>query len=236
MNHQHPFKWRHYSAEIILLCVRWYLRYNLSYRNLKEMMNERGLSIDHTTIYRWVQKYGPEIRKKIKSFVGKPNDSWRVDETYLKVKGKWIYLYRAIDSKGKTIDFYLSEKRDVVAALTFFCQISSFGKPRVINVDKYASYPPAFNTMKKSKGFPKKTKLRQIKYLHNVLEQDYRPIKRQHRCAMGYKSLETARNTIAGIEAMHMIFKGQIDEISDANARGVKIFIEDLFEVRGLAA
>ncbi|WP_316359035.1 DDE-type integrase/transposase/recombinase [Candidatus Neptunichlamydia sp. REUL1] len=137
---------------------------------------------------------------------------------------------------GKTIDFYLSDKRDMVAALTFFCQISSFGNPKVINVDKYACYPPAFNEMKGNKGFTKKMKLRQVKYLNNILEQDHRSIKRQHSSAMGYKSLKTARNTITGIEAMHIIFKGQIDEISDANAQDVKIFIEDLFEVRGLAA
>ena len=160
----------------------------------------------------------------------------KIHEGREKVKGKWTYLYRAIDPKGKTIDFYLSEKRDEVAALIFFSQISSFGNPRVINVDKYASYPPAFSAMKKRKVFSEKTKLRQVKYLNNILEQDHRAIKRQHSYAMGYKSLEIARNTIAGIEAIHMIFKGQINEISGVNARDIKIFIEDLFEVRGLAA
>ena len=98
------FKWRHYQSEIILLCVRWYLRYALSYRDLEEMMNERGLSLDHTTIYRWVQAYAPELEKRIRPHLSLTNDSYRVDETYVKIKGAWKYLYRAVDSTGQTID------------------------------------------------------------------------------------------------------------------------------------
>jgi len=235
VNPKNPFKWRHYSSEIILLCVRWYLRYCLSYRNLEEMMNERGLEIDHTTIYRWVQLYGSELKKKIRSFIKHPNDSWRVDETYIKIKGKWHYLYRAIDSNGKTIDFYLSEKRDEAAALKIFKKLAKAGDPRMINVDKHASYPPAFSTMQKE-GFFKETTLRKVKYLNNRLEQDHRPVKRQYHFSMGYHSLETARNTIDGIESMHMIFKGQVRTILDVNVYDVKIFIEGLFEASDLAA
>jgi len=235
MNPKNPFKWRHYSPEIILLCVRWYLRYCLSYRNLEEMMNERGLKVDHTTIYRWVQLYGSELKKKLKAFVKRPNDSWGVDETYIKIKGVWHYLYRAIDSNGETIDFYLSEKRDEAAALTIFKKLSKVGIPRVINVDKQTSYPPAFASMQKG-GFFNKAELRQVKYLNNCLEQDHRPVKRQYRFSMGYHNLESAKNTIDGIESMHMIFKGQIRTLSDVNACSVKIFIEELFEVSDLAA
>ena len=111
------FKWRHYESEIILLCVRWYLRYSLSYRDLEEMMNERGLSVDHTTIYRWVQAYAPELERRIRPHLRLTNDSYRVDETYIKVKGAWKYLYRAVDSTGQTIDFMLSAKRDRSVAM-----------------------------------------------------------------------------------------------------------------------
>ena len=100
MNHQNPFKWRHFEAEIILLCVRWYLRYALSYRDLEEMMRERGLQVDHTTVYRWVQRYAPELDKRSRPHLKACNDSWKVDETYIKVRKVWMYLYRAVDSEG----------------------------------------------------------------------------------------------------------------------------------------
>src|SRR6266496_3730285 len=120
MNQQNPFKWRHFEAEIILLCVRWYLRYSLSYRDLEEMMRERGLSVDHTTISRWVQHYAPELEKRSQPHLKATNDSWRVDETYIKIKGTWMYLYRAVDSEGNTLEFLLSPTRDAEAAKRFF--------------------------------------------------------------------------------------------------------------------
>src|SRR2546422_3082962 len=120
MDQQNPFKWRHYEADIILLCVRWYLRYSLSYRDLEEMMRERGLQVDHTTIYRWVQHYAPELEKRSRPHLKTTNDSWRVDETYIKIKGTWTYLYRAVDSEGNTLEFLLSPTRDAQAAKRFF--------------------------------------------------------------------------------------------------------------------
>src|SRR6266851_9319529 len=120
MDNCSPFKWRHFEAEMILLCVRWYLRYSLSYRDLEEMMLERGLHVDHTTIYRWVQCYAPELEKRCRPHLKACNDSWKVDETYIKIKKTWTYLYRAVDSEGNTLEFLLSPTRDAVAAKRFF--------------------------------------------------------------------------------------------------------------------
>jgi transposase-like protein len=143
-----PFKWRHYQDEIILLCVRWYLRYALSYRDLEEMMGERGLSVDHTTIYRWVQTYAPELEKRIRPHLRPTNNSYRVDETYVKIRGKWYYLYRAVDSTGQTIDFILSAKRYAMAAKRFFrkmLKLPQHSSPRVINVDQEPTHPRSKN-------------------------------------------------------------------------------------------
>ena len=125
MENQNLFKWKHYQPDIILLTVRWYLRYNLSFRNVVDMMEERGLSMAHTTIMRWVHQYGPRVRRHLKP----TNDSWRVDETYIKVKGQWMYLYRAVDSEGNTIDFYLSKIRDKKATKRFFKKALRFFMP-----------------------------------------------------------------------------------------------------------
>ena len=120
MDTSNPFKWRHFQAEMILLCVRWYLRYPLSYRDLEEMMLERGLHVDHTTIYRWVQQLCTRTGEALPPHLKATNDSWRVDETYIKVKKVWMYLYRAVDSQGNTLEFLLSPRRDAEAAKRFF--------------------------------------------------------------------------------------------------------------------
>jgi IS6 family transposase len=136
------FKWRHFTAEIILCAVRWYLRYTLSYRDVEELMQERGVTVDHTTIFRWVQRYAPELEKRCRSQLKATNDSYRVDETY--IKKQWHYLYRAVDSTGATPDFMLSATRDADAVEQFFRRIldaSHTTLPRVITVDKNAAYP-----------------------------------------------------------------------------------------------
>ncbi len=210
------FKWKHFESEIILLCVRWYLKYSLSYRNLVEMMSERGLSISHTTIMRWVHEYSPIIDKKIRKYLKPTNDSWRVDETYIKVKGEWKYLYRAVDSNGNTIDFYFSEKRNKQAAKNFFKKaLGSIHnqQPRMITVDKNKAYEVAIPELIYGGVLSCRASFRQIKYLNNIVEQDHRFIKGKIKSMMGFQNFETAQKTICGIEIMNMIRKGQVEEI-----------------------
>ncbi len=181
MTKSNPFKWRHYEAEIILRCVRWYLSYSLSYRQVAAIVNERGLNVHYTTVFRWVQKYAPEIDKRCRSYFHSTNDSWRVEETYIKVKGKWKYLYQAVDSQGNTLDFLLTAKRDSITAKRFFKKMlkaSHTQTPGVINVDKNANCPQVLKELIADKQLPEATQLRQKKYLNNIVEQDHRGIKR----------------------------------------------------------
>ena len=228
------FKGRHYESEIILLCVRWYLRYSLSYRDLEEMMNERGLSVDHTTIYRWVQAYAPELDRRIRPHLRPTNDSYRVDETYIKVKGAWKYLYRAVDSTGQTIDFMLSAKRDARAAKRFFRKMLKAAKhqsPRVINVDRNKAYLLAVEELKEEGVLSVASQLRRCKYLNNIVEQDHRFIKRLVNPGLGFFNFNTARRTIGGYEVTNMIRKGQVEGIGKGDIRGQVRFVESLFKV-----
>lgn len=228
------FKWKHYQPEIITLCCRWYLKYALSYRNLEEIMNERGLTVDHTTIMRWVHQYSPEINKRIRKYLKPTNDSWRVDETYVKVRGRWCYLYRAVDSNGDTIDFMLSPTRCKVAAKRFFKKALKSNHnqiPRVINVDKNLAYPAAIDDFKNDGNIPENVEFRQVKYLNNIVEQDHRAIKRIFKPMMGFKSFKSANRTLQGIEAMNMIRKGQVN--SD---KSVLFEVELINELFGIAS
>ena len=152
-NRPRVFRGRHFEDEIILLCVRWYLRYALSFRDLEELMAERSLSVDHSTIWRWVQRYAPILNERLCRELRHPNRSWRVDETYVRVAGNWTYLYRAVDSAGDTINFMLSPKRDLTAAKLFLrLALSGTGgvRPRVINVDGHPAYAHAIDDLKLS--------------------------------------------------------------------------------------
>src|SRR6202051_1536112 len=151
------FKWRQTAPELILCAVRWYLRYSLSLRDVEELFAERGLQADHTTIWRWVQRYGPELEQRLRRHLKPTNKSWRVDETYIRVKGRWCYLYRAIDSAGATIDFLLSAKRDAAAAKRLFRKAlrdRSHPQPRVINTDLAPIYASAIPAIKKERTLP----------------------------------------------------------------------------------
>jgi transposase-like protein len=234
MNSKEPFKWRHFQKDVILLNVRWYLKYPLSYRNLEEMMLERGMKVDHSTIARWVLTYAPQIDEKARRYLKLTNDSWRVDETYIKVKGKWKYLYRAVDSEGNTLDFMLSARRNKQAAKRFFKKIllaKHNQQPRVINLDKNAAYPPAIEKLKEENLLEEKSEIRQVKYLNNLVEQDHRGVKRITNAALGYQSFHTARRTIKGIEIMRMIYKGQVEGVNSKDVLQEKKFIDSLFGI-----
>jgi transposase-like protein len=195
------FKRRRFDRGIIMLCVRWYVSYKLSYRDLVEMMGERGLSLSHTTILRWTQRFVPAVEAKFRRYAKPVGKSWRVDETYIKVKGQWVYLYRAVDKAGKTVDFYLSLKRDIKATKRFFRKaIHHRGEPTTITLDGYEASHQAVASLKDAQILPEDTKVRSNKYLNNLIEQDHRRIKQRTRLMLGFKNFANARRTPAGIE------------------------------------
>ena len=204
------FKGRQFHQEIIVLCVRWYLRYKLSTRDLVEMMAERGVVLAHTTILRWVQRYVPEFEKRWRKYARPVGDSWRCDKTYIRVKGRWVYLYRAVDKVGQTVDFYLSERRNVNAAKHFFRQaMKSSGTPRVVTLDAYAASHRAVRELKAEGRLPRRVQVRSSKFLNNRIEQDHRRIKQRTRPMLGFKRFDYAAVTISGIELVQKIQKEQ---------------------------
>jgi IS6 family transposase len=228
------FKWRQTTPELILCAVRWYLRYSLSLRDVEELFAERGLEADHTTIWRWVQRYGPELEQRLRRHLKPTNKSWRVDETYIRVQGRWYYLYRAIDSTGATIDFLLSALRDAAAAKRLFRMAlsdPSHPQPRVINTDKARLYGSAIATVKAEGTLRRRCRHRPVQYLNNILEQDHRAIKRRVKAKQSFREFRAARRTIAGYEAMHMIRKGQTRWVSDNDVRQQNRFIDQLFDL-----
>ena len=203
------FKGAHFPQEIILMGVRWYVAYPLSTRHVEELMEEWGVEVDHSTINRWVIKYSPLLeeafhRRKCPVWI-----SWRMDETYIKVKGQWRYLYRAVDKYGQTIDFLLTEQRDTEAALKFLKKaIRHNGLPETITIDGSDANEAAIKRYNQEHGTA--ITIRQVKYLNNIVEQDHRGVKRVTRPMLGFKSFAAAQDTLAGIELMHMIKKRQM--------------------------
>ena len=229
------FKGRHFEPEIIVLCVRWYLRFSLSFRNLEEIMAERNLSVDHVTIWRWVRRYAPELNRRCRRELRNTNRSWRCDETYLRIAGKWTYLYRAVDSTGATIDFLLSAARDAPAAKRFFQNaLTSPGhpRPRVINVDGNPSYPKVIAELKQAGELGRRCRCRPVRYLNNVIEQDHRTVKRRVRASQGFRAFQSAWRTLQGIETVNMIRKGQVRWLPKDDIAGQAAFVGRLLGVR----
>ena len=198
-----------FPKEIILLCIRWYAAYPLSYRNLEEMMQERGVYVDHSSVSRWAVKFLPMLEKIFRKHKRPVGVSWRMDETYIKVNGQWKYLYRAVDKEGATIDFLLRAKRDTVAARRFFEKaMRQNGDPEKVTMDKSGANKAAMDAINKEREVP--IEVRQIKYLNNIVEQDHRAVKRITKPMLGFKSFWAAKAVLTGIELMHMIRKGQL--------------------------
>ncbi len=211
------FKGRHFDRSVFLLCVRWYLAYGLSLRDLEEMMAERGISVDHATIHRWVVRYSTELLERFNSRKRAVTGKWHVDETYIRVRGQWRYLYRAIDSNGDTIEFWFSERRNLAAAKRFLNRaLKRHGRPEGIVIDGSQTNREAIvscdttdRLQERSRRKLKPIKVRQSRYLNNRIEQDHRAIKRRVRSMLGFKSMVSVRVILGGIEMIHMMRKQQ---------------------------
>jgi transposase-like protein len=201
---------------------------------VEELLIERGLGADHTTVWRWVQCYAPEFEQRMRRHLKSTNKSWRVDETYIRVKGRWCYLYRAIDSAGATIDFLLSALRDADAAKRLFrnaLKNPSHRQPRVINTDLAAIYSSAIPDIKKDGTLRRRCRHRPVQYLNNILEQDHRAIKRRVNAKQGFREFQAARRTIQGYEAINILRKGQVRRVSGEDVRRQSRFIDLLFDL-----
>lgn len=203
------FKGSHFERAVILWGIRWYLAYPISYRQLEEMMQERGVEVDHSTLNRWVLRHVPLLDREFRARKHPVGSSWRLDETYVRVKGAWKYLYRAVDKAGATVDFLLTAKRDRKAALRFLRKaIRHNGTPEKITIDKSGANTAAIESY--NAEHEAGIEIRQVKYLNNIVEQDHRAIKRLVRPMLGFKSFWSAAVTLAGVELLHMIRKGQL--------------------------
>ena len=210
------FKGRHFDASLILLCVRWYLSYGLSLRNLEEMIAERGISVDHSTIHRWVLRYAPKLLSNFNRRKRPVSGRWHMDETYIKVKGQWMYLYRAIDKAGATVDFMFSAKRNLKDARRFFRRAyKRHGLPSQVTIDGSQTNLEAARRCHgevrlRTRSWVKPVIIRQSQYMNNRIEQDHRRIKRRTRPMLGFKAMASAAIILEGIELIHMMRKNQM--------------------------
>jgi transposase, IS6 family len=215
------FRKRQFEPIIIVTCVRWYCRFSLSLRDLEELMAERGLAVDHTTIWRWVQRYGPEVHRRLRGNVKQKSSTWHMDETFVRIAGRWRYLFRAVDSHGQTVDFYLSETRDREAAKRFLKKALANPDnraPHVFARDGLRSYPAAIRELQKEGLIQGACRHRTRPYANNRIESDHRFIKRRLRTMQGPRNIPTAQSLVQAIEAVHMIRKGQVLGITRRNS------------------
>ena len=219
------FKGRHFDRSVILLCVRWYLAYNLSLRNLEKVMAERGISVDHSTVHRWTIHYAPLLLEQFNRRKRPVTRKWHVDETYIKVRGQWRYLYLAINSNGDTVEFWFGERRNLTAAKRFLREaLKRQGRPERIVIDGSQTNREAIlscdstdRLQDRSRRKLKPIQIRQSAYLNNRIEQDHRAVKRRIRPMLGFKSTKSARVILGGIEMVHMMRKGQAKYACNSN-------------------
>jgi transposase-like protein len=229
------FKRRRFPPEIILLCVRWYCKYGISYRDLAEMMSERGVSVHPSKIFRWLQRYAPELGKRVRPRQGHRSGSWRVDETYVQVGGRWRYLFRAVDKHGRLIASMLSDRRDTGAAYRFLRKVLravSDYPPSSITTDKLASYPKAIRRLQNEGLLSKDVEHRTSKYLNNIIEADHGALKRMIQPTRGFQKMKTASTTLKGFEVMRMVRRGHC-RLRQVGGTGEILLVNQLF---GLAA
>ncbi|MGI0120469.1 IS6 family transposase [Zooshikella sp. RANM57] len=208
MNPDERFKGCHFPKCVVLQAVYYYLRFALSYRHIEELMQDRNVPVDHSSIQRWVVSYSSKLEKQFRKKKSPVGSSWCMDETYIRVKKDWYYLYRAVDKAGQTIDFLLTKLRDTKAAKRFFKKaIRANGVPEKVTIDGSAANKAAIEAI--NKELEKPVVIRQVKYLNNIVEQDHRFIKRIIRPMLGFKSFNSARSTLIGIELIHMLRKSQ---------------------------
>jgi transposase-like protein len=223
---------RLFPVEIILVCVRWYCKYRITYRDLEEMIQERGVEVDASTIFRWVQRYAPEPEKRVRWYQGYRSGSWRVDETYVKVRGQWKYLFRVIDKRGQLIDFMLLDRRNTRAAYRFLGKALKTMRnwpPHSITTDKLGSYPKAIRRLQREGKLSRTTTHRTSKYLNNIIEADHGGIKRVIRPTRGFQTMRTAY-AIKGFEMMRMIRRRHCI-LCEPKVSGELRFINKLFDI-----
>jgi transposase, IS6 family len=236
MTDARAFRGSRCPAEILLWAVRWYLQFPLSYRDLEAILADRGAAVDHTTLYRWVQRFAPELERRLRRHLRPCRGPWHVDATFVRVGGQWRYLYRAVDGTGQTIDFLLSARRDKAAARRFFRRAlgrANTRHPREIVTDRLKSYPGALRAMKRAGELWRFTRHRRGRWLNNRIERDHRRIKRRTRPMLGFKGFRTARRTLAGVEAMAMLAEGQVRAAPRDDLPAQRAFVHQIF---GLAA
>jgi transposase, IS6 family len=231
-----PFRGFRFPPEVILWAVRWYLRFAVSLRDLEEMLAERGVRVDHVSPHRRVQRFAPELERRLRPRLRATGRTWHVGETYIRVGGAWRYLYRAVDGAGQTAEFLLSAARDAAAARRFVARALGRGRaraPRLVVTDGLASYRTALGELKRGGLLSEATRHRRGRWLDNRVERDHRRIKRRTRPMLGLKRFDAARRALAGIEAMAMLAKGQVRAVPSCHAPAQRAFVHRLF---GLAA
>ena len=232
MTDARAFRGYRFPAEVILWAVRWYLRFGISYRELEAMLADRGVAVDHVTLYRWVQRFAPELERRLRRHLRACRGPWHVDETYVRVGGEWRYLYRAVDGSGQTIDFLLTAKRDKAAARRFFRRAlgrANTHNPRVIVTDRPGSCPGALRGMKREGELWRFVRHRCGRWLNNRVERDHRRLERRTRPMLGFKGFWTARRTLAGVEAGALLAKGRVRAVPANGMRSQRAFVHRAF-------